>query len=188
MSEFPPAGTKVITRGFREVCEVDGRTFFRKKGSQEWIEDKSNPDDLKPPVENPHLYLYLVQWEARPAEPNHWAIFLADENEPDFGYVYKVVGDATHMRYQPSAEKVNVAEIGVTASVYTLAVVTDGQARVAELVRQAAEEEPPPRAENRAAVKENCQGWAVRVIARLVKKKVVMPQKLELVRSLLEEV
>lgn len=170
------------------MCEVDGRTFFRKKGAQEWTEDKSNPDELKPPVENPHLYLFLIQWEQTPGEPNHWALFLADENEPDYGYMFKVVGDATHMKYQPSTQKVNVAEVGIAASVYTLAVVTEDQDRAERLVKQAAEEEPPPHAENRASVKEHCQGWAVRVIARLVKEKVVMPHKLELARSLLEEV
>lgn len=188
MSDFPPPGTSVKTRGFREVCEVDGRTFFRKKGAQEWTEDKSNPDDLKPPAENPRLYLFLVQEEQSPGEPNHWALFLADENEPDYGYVYQVTGEAQQMKYEPSAEKINLADAGIGSNVYTLAVITEEQARAAKVVKQAAEEEPPPNAENGKAATENCQGWTVRVIARLVKEKIVMPQKLELARSLLEAV
>ncbi|KAJ5960469.1 uncharacterized protein N7479_007619 [Penicillium vulpinum] len=188
MSEFPPPGTPIKTRGFRQVCEVDGRTFFKKNGAQEWIEDKSNPEDLKPPAENPHLYLYLVQEEQAPGEPNHWALFLADENEPDYGYVYQVTGDAQDMKYEPSAEKVNVVDAGLTSNVYTLAVVTQEQDRAAKLVKQAAESELPPQAENRKAVTENCQGWTVRVIEKLVKEKIVMPQKLEVARSLMEAV
>ncbi|CAI7580249.1 unnamed protein product [Penicillium glandicola] len=188
MSDFPPPGTEIKTRGFREVCEVDGRPFFRKRGIQEWTEDKSNPEELQPPVENPHLYLYLVQAEQAPGEPNHWALFLADENEPDYGYVYQVTGDAEDMKYEPSVEKVNVVDAGLTSNVYTLAVVSQEQARAAKLVKQAADEELPPQAENRKSVTENCQGWTVRVIDRLVKEKIVMPQKLELARSLMQAV
>ncbi|KAF9251285.1 hypothetical protein DTO013E5_1704 [Penicillium roqueforti] len=187
-SVFPPPGTPIKTRGLREVCEVDGRTFFRKRGAQDWTEDTSNPEELKPPAENPHLYLYLVQEEQAPGEPNHWALFLADENEPDYGYVYQVTGDAQDMKYDPSTDKINVVDAGFTANIYTLAVVSEDQARVAKLVKQAAEEELPPQAENRKSVTENCQGWTVRVIARLVKEKIVMPQKLEVARSLMQPV
>ncbi|KAJ5616214.1 hypothetical protein N7537_001328 [Penicillium hordei] len=188
MSDFPPPETTIKTRGFREVCEVDGRPFFRKRGAQEWTEDKCNPEELKPPVENPNLYLYLVQEEQAPGEPNHWALFLADENEPDYGYVYQVTGDAEDMKYEPSAEKINVVDAGLTSNVYTLAVVSQEQARAARVVKQAAEEELPPQAENLKSVTENCQGWTVRVIDRLVKEKIVMPQKLELARSLMQAV
>ncbi|KAJ5209001.1 hypothetical protein N7449_003380 [Penicillium cf. viridicatum] len=188
MTDFPPPGTTIKTRGFREVCEVDGRIFFRKRGAQGWTEDTSNPEALKPPVESPNLYLYLVQEEQAPGEPNHWALFLADENEPDYGYVYQVTGDAEDMKYEPSAEKINVVDAGLTSNVYTLAVVSQEQARAARLVKQAAEEELPPQAENRKSVTENCPGWTVRVIDRLVKEKIVMPQKLELARSLMQAV
>ncbi|KAJ5384466.1 hypothetical protein N7517_002377 [Penicillium concentricum] len=188
MSDFPPPGTSIKTRGFREVCEVNGRTFFRKRGAQEWTEDKSNPEELKPPVETPHLYLYLVQEKQLPGEPTHWALFLADENEPDYGYVYQVSGDAEVMKYEPSTEKLNLLDAGLCSNVYTLAVVSQEQARAARLVKEAAKSELPPHAENRKAVAENCQGWTVRVIEKLVKEKNVMPQKLEVVRSLMEAV
>ncbi|KAJ5514063.1 hypothetical protein N7463_003615 [Penicillium fimorum] len=188
MSDFPPPGTPIKARGFREVCEVDGRTFFKKKGAQEWTENTSNPEELKPPVENPRLFLYLVQEKQLPGEPNHWALFLADENEPDYGYVYQVSGDAEAMKYEPSTEKVNVADAGLCSNVYTLAVVSQEQAMAARVVKEVAESELPPQAENRKAVTVNCQGWTVRVIEKLVKEKIVMPQKLEVVRSLMEAV
>ncbi|PGH18290.1 hypothetical protein AJ79_00629 [Helicocarpus griseus UAMH5409] len=40
-------------------------------------------------------------------------------------------------------------------------------------VKEVVEQEPPPRAENQAAVKENCQSWAVRVIAKLAERGIV---------------
>ena len=36
------------------------------------------------------------------------------------------------------------------------------------VVKEIADSEPPPRATNRKSVKENCQGWSVRVITKLV--------------------
>ncbi|KAJ6187780.1 hypothetical protein N7519_002688 [Penicillium mononematosum] len=168
MSDFPPPGTVITTRGFREVCQVDGRTYFRKRDAQEWTEDTSNPEEMKPPAENPNLYLYL--------------------NEPEYGYVYQVTGDAENMKYDPSTDKINVVDTGLTSNVYCLAVVSEDQARAAKLVKWAAEQEPPPQAENRKSVTENCQGWTVRVIARLVKEKIVMQQKLEVAKSLMQAV
>ena len=43
----------------------------------------------------------------------------------------------------------------------------------AERVRYWASEEPAPRAERQGEVWENCQGWTVRVIARLVTERVM---------------
>jgi hypothetical protein len=79
-------------------------------------------------------------------------------------------------------------DTGLTSNVYCLAVVSEDQARAAKLVKWAAEQEPPPQAENRKSVTENCQGWTVRVIARLVKEKIVMAQKLEVAKSLMQAV
>ncbi|CAG8939434.1 unnamed protein product [Penicillium salamii] len=188
MSGLPPPDIPTMTRGLREVCEFEGRRFYRKKGTQEWTEDKSDPESTMPPAEFPHLYLYLVTEEQGLGKPNHWAIFLADENEPDYGYVYQVTGEAESMTYEPSAEKVNVFDAGITSNVYTLAVVSEEQARAAKLVKQIAEQEPPPRAKDRKSVTENCQSWTMRVIARLVKEGIVMSQKLEMARSMLQPV
>ncbi|CAG8289716.1 unnamed protein product [Penicillium olsonii] len=188
MAGHPPPDIPTKTRGLREVCEFEGRRFYRRKGTQEWTEDTSDPESIVPPAEFPHLYLYLVQEEQGPGEPNHWALFLADENEPDYGYVYQVTGDAEHMTYEPSAEKVNVFDAGIASNVYTLAVVSEDQARAAKLVKQIAEQEPPPRANDRNSVTENCQGWTMRVVAKLVDEGIVMSQKLEMARSMLQPV
>jgi hypothetical protein len=139
MSGYPPANTPTPTRGIREVCEFNGQNFHRRKGTQDWIEDQIEAESTAPPVEFPHIYLYLVQEERGPGEPSHWALFLADENEPDYGYVYQVTGDAECMTYEPSAEKVNVFDAGITSNVYTLAVVSEEQAKAAQLVKQISE-------------------------------------------------
>lgn len=186
MSEFPPADTPIVARGLREVCEYNGRKYYRRKGTEQWIEDQSDPESTVPPAEFPHLYLYLVQEEQAPDEPSHWAIFLADENEPDYGYVYQVTGDAEYMTYEPSAEKVNVFDAGITSNVFTLAVVSEEQARAATLVKQIAEQEPPPKAGDQKSVTEKCQEWTLRVIAKLVDEGIVMRQKLETVKSMME--
>ncbi|CAG8377393.1 unnamed protein product [Penicillium salamii] len=163
MSGLLPPDIPTMTRGLREVCEFEGRRFYRKKGTQEWTEDKSDPESTMPPAEFPHLYLYLVTEEQGP-------------------------GEAESMKYEPSAEKVNVFDAGITSNVYTLAVVSEEQARAAKLVKQIAEQEPPPRAKDRKSVTENCQSWTMRVIARLVKEGIVMSQKLEVARSMLQPV
>lgn len=188
MGELPPPDIPTMTRGLREVCEYEGRRFYRRKGTQEWHEDVSDPSSTAPPAEFPHLYLYLVQEEQGPGEPNHWALFLADENEPDYGYVYQVTGDAEDMIYEPSSEKVNVFDAGITSNVYTLAVVSEEQAKAALLVKHIAEQEPPPRARDKKSVTENCQGWTMRVVSKLVNEGIVMPQKLDMARSMLQPV
>ena len=55
-------------------------------------------------------------------------------------------------------------------------------------MKQIAESESPPMAANRASVKENCQGWTVRVITKLVEANVVSDAKLEMAKSMMEPV
>ncbi|EEH33099.2 hypothetical protein PAAG_04152 [Paracoccidioides lutzii Pb01] len=71
------------------------------------------------------------------------------------------------------------------SNAYNLAVVTDAQALI---VKQVAENEPPPRAVNRQAVVENCQGWTIRVIAKLVARGIVDSAKLEMARSMVQPI
>lgn len=186
MTDFPPVDAPTTIQGLREVCEFGDRKFSRRKGTKDWIEDKSDPGSKVPPAEFPHLYLYLVQEAQGRGKPNHWAIFLADENEPDYGYVYQVTGEEECMTYEPSAEKVNVFDAGIASNIFTLAVVSEGQARAAALVRESAEQEPPPRAEFRSPVTESCQEWTLRVIARLVNNGIVMRHKLEKARLMMQ--
>ena len=89
------------------------------------------------------------------------------------------------MEYQPPTEEVNLLLAEDFANIYHLAIVTEQQGAI---VRQVAEQELPPRAPNRQSVTENCQGWAVRVIAKLVELGIVPAAKLEMARSLQQPV
>ncbi|OJD23058.1 hypothetical protein ACJ73_05593 [Blastomyces percursus] len=99
------------------------------------------------------LRLSLIQQNQADDEPQHWSLFIARENEP--GSVYQVKGDAECMSYQPSPGPTNILQSASFSNAYNLAVVTDAQALI---VKQVAENEPPPRAVNRQAIVENCQG------------------------------
>ncbi|KAI1965381.1 hypothetical protein LOZ58_001228 [Ophidiomyces ophidiicola] len=65
--------------------------------------------------------------------------------------------------------------------IYFIALVTEKQAAI---VKQIADQEPPPRAARRKEEKENCQGWVIRVLSRLVEKGFVDRAKLEMAKSM----
>lgn len=46
------------------------------------------------------------------------------------------------------------------------------------IIREVASAEPPPRAKNMKDLQENCQGWILRVLAKLVQRGVVSAAKL----------
>ncbi|EER38336.1 conserved hypothetical protein [Histoplasma capsulatum H143] len=181
MSNYPPPGTPFKSVGFSEYCMFNGREFRRKKGTQQWIESEQLEVNL--PTLDRALRLLLIQENQADGEPQHWSLFVARENEP--GPVYQVKGDAECMSYQPSPSPTNILQAVSFSNAYSLAVVTDEQALI---VKQVAENEPPPRAVNRQAVVENCQGWTVRVIAKLVDRGIVDSAKLEMARSMVQPI
>ncbi|KAJ5765144.1 hypothetical protein N7520_004703 [Penicillium odoratum] len=167
----------------REVCEVNGRTFTRKKGEQEWKAHKLDLTGSKPPSPPPPIYLSLIHYLQGEGEPLHWSLFFAREHVP--GYEYQVKGDAEHMTYEPSEGKVNAVNADNFFTNYHLATMTVQQECV---VRQVAEEEATPRAANRQSVTENCQGWSVRFIARSVTMGIIPEARLEMARCMLQSV
>lgn len=68
MSDYPTSDTPIKTIGLREVCEVNGRHFSRRKGTEQWIESKPENSPL-PPDQSEPLYLSLVQQKQGPDEP-----------------------------------------------------------------------------------------------------------------------
>lgn len=89
------------------------------------------------------------------------------------------------MIYEPSDGKVDITSSESFLTLYQLASVTEGQAMV---VKSIADRETPPYAVNRREVKENCQGWVVRVIGRLVEEGIVSDSKLEMAREMMQPV
>lgn len=182
MSSYPDKDTVIRRVGFREICEVNGQHFWRMRGRTEWNEYRPQTAQTPPPANSP-LFVLLVLQVQGPNEPNHWSLFVHRETCP--GWVYQVKGDAECMRYQPSARPINITSSASFLSLYHLGTVTESQAA---LVQQIAASERPPSALNRAAVTENCQGWTIRVISKLVDRGIVSVEKLEMARSLLQPI
>ena len=182
MSGHPGKDTAIKIVGLREICEVNGRHFWRMRGTQEWNEYQPQPAQVPPAAHSP-LYVSLVFQIQGPGEPNHWSIFVHHEARP--GWVYQVKGDVECMRYQPSPHPTNITNSASFLNLYHLNTVTEQQATI---VQQIAASEHPPRAMNRAAVTENCQGWTLRVISKLVQRGIVPAEKLQMARSMLQPV
>ncbi|KAE8405948.1 hypothetical protein BDV37DRAFT_281197 [Aspergillus pseudonomiae] len=179
---YPTSTTLIQTIGLREMCQVNGRHFKRRKGTEEWIEDEPENTSL-PPIQPQPLYLSLVHEKQGPDEPLHWSLFVAPENEP--GWLYQLTGDAEHMTYEPSDGKVDITSSEPFLTLYQLASLTEGQAMV---VKAITDHETPPHAVNRREVKEKCQGWAVRVLGKLVEEGIVSAFKLDMAKSMMQPV
>lgn len=182
MSDYPTSITPTQVRGLREVCEVNGRHFSRRRGTQRWTEYQ--PDDfVVPPTDPLPLYISLVHENQGPDEPLHWSLYVARESQP--GVVYQVRGDAECMGYQHIKIPVDITSTESFGTLYQLATITEQQAM---MVEQLANSESPPKAANRASVKENCQGWTIRVITKLVERGAVTAEKLQMTKSMMEPV
>ena len=185
MTDYPTPETPFHTVGLREICTVNNQHFKRLKGTTEWTEYTPRTPTTKQENqdEDDNIYLSLAHLTQTPSEPAHWALYIARENTP--GHVFQVTGDAEYMVYDPSPAPVDITLSDDFSTLYQLAVLTGEQARVVEEVARV---EMPPRARDRAAVRENCQGWCVRVVGRLVRMGIVDGQKVEMMRGMLEPV
>ncbi|PGH31698.1 hypothetical protein GX50_05538 [[Emmonsia] crescens] len=182
MSGYPTSDTLISRIGVSEFCEVNGRQFKRKRGVQEWTEIFDS-GGLAKDTEQTSLCVSLVQHTQAPGEPLHWSLFVTREGKA--GWVYQVKGDAEFMNYQPSDNQIDITMSETFLNMYNLATVTEEQATI---VKEIAEQEPPPRAPSRAAVIEDFQGWTVRVIAKLVERGIVESSKLNMTRSMVQQI
>jgi hypothetical protein len=107
---------------------------------------------------------------------------MAEENKE--GTVYQVKGDALQMTYNP-AFRVNLLRSITFLDAYVIA--TPGQAQRDRIEYWAVHEEPPS-APTQSAIFENCQGWTVRVIKRLVDENIVQEHWLNFARLLQEPI
>ncbi|KAL8942321.1 MAG: hypothetical protein Q9211_001438 [Gyalolechia sp. 1 TL-2023] len=169
----------IDTVGNLQFTVFGDKRWKRRVGTTEW----KILDDLPPTaaIASSPMELKLVRQEQTAGEPYHWSLFLAPEGKP--GDVFQVKGDAVGMHYV-HAEFDILRSLSYTDS-YIIALPTEDQAL---RVRYWATHEPPPRAPNQAAVTENCQGWTVRVIRRLVEEGIVQQKWLNTAVSLQEPV
>lgn len=128
------------------------------------------------------MELKLVRQEQITGEPYHWSLFLAHEGQP--GDVFQVKGDAVAMHYAHD-NNTNILCSQSYKDSYIIARPTEHQAA---RVRYWATHEAAPRASNQAAVRENCQGWTIRVIRRLVTEEIVQQQWVDTAVSLQQPV
>ncbi|KAJ5731465.1 uncharacterized protein N7483_005973 [Penicillium malachiteum] len=181
MNEYPSSATPRRIIGLREICEVNGRTLTRLRGTQQWTEHSSALEI--PDSSLSSINLSLVLEDQGEGEPRHWFLFVGRENEP--GYVYQVKGDAEYMTYEPSEGPVEIASAEICLDIYHIAVVNEEEALS---IRKVAESEPPPRAPSQRLVTENCQGWTIRVLSRLVDMRIVASEKYQMAHAMLQPV
>lgn len=166
MSESP-----ITSRGNWEYTELNSITQRRGKGTKEW-----SPVDQPPP--EPQLILSLVIESQAFGEPDHWSLFVAPEGGT--GTTYQVRGDAELMHHS-HVDGVNIQALESFKTAYTLADLTQDQVG---WVAYHANHEAPPSTPNRASVKENCQGWAARVLERLAERGIVTEDWLASVKGM----
>ncbi|EEQ85323.2 uncharacterized protein BDCG_08592 [Blastomyces dermatitidis ER-3] len=121
----------------------------RRKGVQQWTE-VSPQGGFQESTELSPLLLSLVHQEQAPGEPLHWSLFVAREGQTTWD------------------SPVDITTLTSFFNLYNIAIVTELQAGI---VKQVAGQKSPPQAPSWQAVTENCQGWAVCVIAKLIIKR-----------------
>ncbi|KAI0190048.1 hypothetical protein EV127DRAFT_481496 [Xylaria flabelliformis] len=157
-----------VRSGNREYRKSnDGRQWVRKLRQGAWgAWQPYTPEEL-PPAEQSATCLWLVR-QRQAVGPYHWSLAVASE-EGGPGEVYQVKGDAIHMYHDHAREK----NIFMSESYFDSFNLGNLDNKGREMVEHCAYNQAPPSAPNAAAIKENCQGWAVRVLGDLEEKGVV---------------
>lgn len=162
--------------GLREYKRDGVNDYSRRIGTTEWTQVE------QPPAEDLSVSLMLTRERQSPGEPFHWALSLAPEGKA--GKAYQVTGDAIGMQY------VHADDINITASddFYDSYVLAQLDTNGSQRLHYWANRERPPSAPTQADVRENCQGWTVRVIQRLVTEGFILRHKLTYVQGLQQPV
>lgn len=163
-----------IVLGREYVSHADGSSYSRKidrcahEPLSPWTKSEPVPSSTPPPLAGPTLYtLSVVAEHQAEREPKHWFLFChrpSGADETGLGQVWQVTGDAECMVYQ------HMADVdALTSADFAWHQVVNGRLSEGQRERAArvVSEEAPPRAINRRAVTENCQGWVIRVLRRL---------------------
>ena len=156
------SSSQIQTLGNWQYMASGGKQQKRRVGTTEWKRADSPPPTGSSPME-----LKLVREEQTTGESYHWSLFLAPEGQP--GVVFQVRGDAVAMQHT-HINNTNVLDSQSYKDSFIIARPTEHQAA---RVYYWATHEAAPSAPNQAAVTENCQGWSIRVIRRLVAEGIV---------------
>ncbi|GAP84260.1 hypothetical protein SAMD00023353_0700620 [Rosellinia necatrix] len=131
--------------------------------------------------QKPSSYCLWLVRQRQPAGPYHWLLAIAT-GDGGYGDVYQVKGDAGHMHHAHLQVK-NVFTSDSYFDSYILGHLDNGGS---ELVRQCAQNQPPPAARNVAEITENCQGWVIRVLKDLQARKVVDQAAVDKCQAMME--
>ncbi|KAI2607856.1 hypothetical protein GGR54DRAFT_404606 [Hypoxylon sp. NC1633] len=174
-----------LLRG-REFSEAsDGTSWTRKIHSDGTFGEWRRTDDHHSHAEKaqqPAVSLILIRQSQLDGEPFYWSLSVGEEGGRC--RVFQVKGDAVHMHYQ-HAPSLNIFESASFHDHYVLAQLNkDGLAQV-DCV---ANTQPPPEARSQAEVKENCQGWTVRVLRELQSVSIVSKEWVDKVEDMKEPI
>ncbi|EGX87995.1 hypothetical protein CCM_09131 [Cordyceps militaris CM01] len=130
-------------------------------------------EPVLPPSSSP-LVLSLITENQSDSEVRHWSLFCHRPPGSPRGRAWQVTGDAEFMvcNHEHDADK-----LGGDAFASCQVLNDDLSAAQLARVEHVVAAEPPPRAPNRSAVTENCQGWVVRVLKRLAAEGIVQQHR-----------
>lgn len=167
-----------IRRGREFIQYADGTHLTRRVDEENQPREPWRPIEptIWPPHEEPTntIHLSVIAEHQAEGEPKHWSLLahwpISHSSGLEKHQVWQVTGDAESMRYEPRADvdKLRSGDLAWTRTV-NVGVTGDQFLMIESICRQ----EPPPHAENRASVRENCQGWVIRVLQRLVAEGIV---------------
>lgn len=193
MTDIERTITKRVTLNGREYIEYSDSTEWTRKldrttglAISEWTEVEKPPtDENEPPSTTRHLS--VVAEHQADNEPKHWYLFSHIPNAmgTGAGQVWSVTGDAELMHYDHAED---VDRMSSEAFAWHQVLSKDLSKEQLARVDQIARTESPPSAPSRAAVTENCQGWAIRVLRRLVDEKIVEEKAVDILQKLMDPI
>lgn len=138
-----------------------------------------SPD--QPPSPDPavtNLRLLVVRENQAEGEPKHWYLCICRDDDYCVR-TFQVTGDATHMvlKTEQDIDRLHAPDYHTSYELKE-GLLSDHISLLGDAVLS----EPPPEAPDRRSVKENCQGWTLRVLARLAEKGLVEPKDIDWMR------
>ncbi|KAH7316762.1 hypothetical protein B0I35DRAFT_479580 [Stachybotrys elegans] len=191
MSEltFPVVGRTVRNRREYADCS-DGSQWTRRLDAAgnpagEWTPVEKPVADAPEP--DPPLQLSIIAEHQAPGEPKHWSLFChrPDATGRGQGQVWQVTGDAEFMVYEHAA---GIDKMSLDTFAWHQLVNADMTGAQRKTVEDIVHAEPPPSAVNRAAVTENCQGWVIRVLRRLVEEGIAQESIIPMLQRYMDDI
>lgn len=162
--------------------DQDGRNWRRKTRDTGWelLEDiRPSAQPLPSRPNSTELRLLVVRENQAEGEPKHWYLCLCRDD--DFCVrTFQVTGDATHMVLKT---EVNIDRLHAPDYLTSYELKAGLLQEHVSLIESIVVSEPAPEAPNRRSVKENCQGWTLRVLARLADKDLVEAKDIDWLRK-----